>query len=112
MPRIFIKPRALLFSIVISTLILSAGCSTTPDDERRDPESVMLDAHRAFAAEEYELVFKLVFPLAAEGHDHAQYTLGYLYYHGLGVVKSETQAMNWIQRSAQQGNKKALRALK
>lgn len=112
MPRTFIRPPILLLSLLIATLLLSAGCSTTPDDERRDPQAVMEDAHRAFAAEEYEKVFKLVFPLAAAGHDQAQYTLGYLYYHGLGVLKSETQAMNWIQRAAQQGNRKALQALK
>jgi TPR repeat protein len=72
----------------------------------------MLEAHKAYAAKEYDRVFQLVFPLAAIGNDQAQYTLGYLYYHGLGVEKSEAQAMNWIQRAAAQGNKKALQALK
>jgi TPR repeat protein len=94
-------------------LVLLAGCSSTPNDERlKDPQTIMQEAHKAFAAEDYEKVFQLVFPLATSGNDHAQYTLGYLYYNGLGVEKSETQAMNWIQRAAIQGNKKAIQALK
>ncbi len=105
-------PIRLLIPAMLAVLSL-AGCSTTPDDERlRDPEAVLQEAHRAFAAQEYEKVFQLVFPLATAGNDRAQYTLGYLYYNGLGVEKSEIQAMNWIQRAAAMGNKKALQALK
>ncbi len=105
-------PIRLLIPAILALLTL-AGCSTTPDEERpQDPEIVLQEAHRAYAAQEYEKVFQLVFPLAAAGNDRAQYTLGYLYYHGLGVEKSESQAMNWIQRAAAQGNKKALQALK
>jgi TPR repeat protein len=98
--------------IILLTFLVSSGCSTTPDQQTHDPEAVMKEAHKAFAAEAYEQVFKLVFPLAASGNADAQYTLGYLYYNGLGVEKSEIQAMNWIQRAAVQGHKKALKALK
>jgi TPR repeat protein len=94
-------------------MLLLAGCSTTPDeDAMQDPQTILEEAHRAYAVENYQKVFQLVFPLAAAGNAEAQYTLGYLYFHGLGIEKSEIQAMNWIQRSASQGNKKALKALK
>ncbi len=99
--------------LALLAVLSLTGCSTTPDEERpQDPEAVLQEAHRAYAAQEYGKVFELVYPLAAAGNDRAQYTLGYLYYHGLGVEKSETQAMNWIQRAAALGNKKALQALK
>ena len=103
------------FQILLAVLLafsLLAGCSTTPDERPVDPESVMKEAHRAYAAENYAKVFELVFPLAASGNGDAQYTLGYLYFHGLGTEKSEAQAMNWIQRAAAQGHPKALQALK
>ena len=90
-----------------------AACSTTPDEDRpQEPEAIMKEAHKAYAAKAYDRVFQLVFPLAASGNADAQYTLGYLYFHGLGIEKSEAQAMNWIQRAAAQGHPKALKALK
>jgi TPR repeat protein len=91
---------------------LFSGCSTTPEERQLDPQALMQEAHKAYAAEDYEKVFQLVFPLAANGNADAQYTLGYLYFHGLGTEKSEAQAMNWIQRAAAQGHTKALQALK
>jgi TPR repeat protein len=98
---------------ILLALLLTAGCSSTPDEDKlQDPEAVMMEAHKAYAAENYQKVFQLVFPLAATGNADAQYTLGYLYYHGLGTEKSEVQAMNWIQRAALQGHKKARQALK
>ena len=105
-----IRPLPLLCALL---MLFVAGCSTTPDEDRQmDPQAVLQEAHRAYAAQEYEKVFQLVFPLAVSGNDQAQYTLGYLYYNGLGVEKSEAQAMNWIQRAAALGNKKAQQALK
>ena len=112
MPHMLNRPRHSILLPAMLALILSAGCSSTPDERLQDPQTILQEAHKAFAAEEYDKVFQLVFPLATAGNDHAQYTLGYLYYNGLGVEKSETQAMNWIQRAAMQGNKKAIQALK
>lgn len=103
-------------TLTAALLLMSAlfsGCTTTPSSEvPPDPKAIMEEAHKAYAAKDYHKVFQLVFPLAASGNAEAQYTLGYLYYHGLGVTKSETQAMSWIQRSAAQGYEKALSALK
>jgi TPR repeat protein len=98
--------------MILLAVILLSGCSTTPDERPQDPESLLKEAHKAYAAEDYSRVFELVFPLASSGNADAQYTLGYLYFHGLGIEKSEANAMNWIQRAAQQGHSKALEALK
>lgn len=111
-----IRSNILKFSLTVCLLLIASlfgGCTTTPKNEQpQDVQAILEAAHQAYANKEYQKVFQLVFPLAASGNDQAQYTLGYLYYHGLGVEKSETQAMNWIQRAAAQGNKKALNALK
>ena len=102
-----------LTAVLLLMSALLAGCTTSPQrDASQDPQAIMQEARKAYTDKDYEKVFQLVLPLAAAGNADAQYTLGYLYYHGLGVQKSETQAMNWIQRSAAQGNKKALSALK
>ncbi|MEJ2529847.1 MAG: sel1 repeat family protein [Gammaproteobacteria bacterium] len=103
---------ATLTAILLLSATLIGGCSTTPRNEQQDPQTIMEEAHKAYASKEYEKVFRLLLPLAASGNDQAQYTIGYLYFHGLGVQKSETQAMSWIQRAAAQGNEKAQRALK
>ncbi len=100
---------------IMAALLLGlqlAGCSTTPEESQPDPQAIMQEAHKAYAAEDYQKVFQLVYPLAASGYADAQYTLGYLYFHGLGVERSEAHAMNWIQRAAVQGHKKAQQALK
>ena len=100
----------LLLAVLLAFSI--SGCSTTPEQAPMDPQAVLKEAHKAYAAEDYAKVYELVFPLAASGNADAQYTLGYLYFHGLGTEKSEAQAMNWIQRAAAQGHAKALQALK
>jgi TPR repeat protein len=108
-PRL--KPTLLLLGMLPGLLLLN-GCSTTPDSAQADETAAILkEAHQAYNIKAYKKVFQLVFPLAAAGNDKAQYTLGYLFYYGLGVEKSEQQAMHWIQQAAAQGNKKAQQAL-
>jgi TPR repeat protein len=101
----------LISCLLLGTFVLT-GCSSNPKSELDDPAVIMQQAHDAYASQDYKKVFQLVFPLASAGNDQAQYTLGYLFFHGLGTAKNERQAMNWIQRAAAQGNKKALHALK
>ncbi len=104
----------LLTGCLCLTLLLLAGCSTTTQKNTQtgNPEVILEQAKKAYFEQKYQEVFQLLFPLAVAGNDQAQYVLGYLYHHGLGVEKNEQQAMNWIQRAATQGNKKALEALR
>jgi TPR repeat protein len=94
--------------------LLLGGCATTTqkDAQTENPELILAQAKKAYFEQQYQEVFQLLFPLAVTGNDQAQYVLGYLYHHGLGVEKNDQQAMNWIQRAASQGNKKALEALR
>ena len=48
---------------------------------------------------------------AAQGHAIAQYNLGLLYLHGLGVPQSRAQAQYWLTQSAEQNYAKAQLAL-
>ncbi len=45
-----------------------------------------------------------------QDHAAAQYNLGFLYYEGKGVEKDDLQAFMWIDRSANLGDEKAVRA--
>jgi TPR repeat protein len=106
-----IKKALSVVGLLLSLIALN-GCSTTPDSAQvNETEAILKEAHRLYNIKAYNKVFELIFPLAAAGNDKAQYALGYLFYYGLGVEKSERQAMHWIQQAAAQGNKKAQKAL-
>jgi TPR repeat protein len=103
----------LLACAVLSAPPLLSGCSSAQKRaQESDPQYILEQARQAYFRKEYRQVFQMLFPLAAAGNGQAQYTLGYLYHYGLGVEKNDQQAMQWIQRAATQGNKKALEALK
>ncbi|MEW8508550.1 MAG: sel1 repeat family protein [Candidatus Thiodiazotropha sp.] len=103
---------AILVPGLLLSLVALHGCSTTPESTHLDEtRAVLKEAHLAYNKKAYKRVFQLIFPLAAAGNDKAQYALGYLFYYGLGVEKSEQQAMHWIQQAAAQGNRKAKKAL-
>jgi TPR repeat protein len=103
----------LLIGLLSFAVVLLSGCVSSAEKEAlNNPDYILEQARQAYFNKDYRQVFQLLFPLAAAGNDQAQYTLGYLYHHGLGVDRNDQQAMNWIQRAAAQGNKKALEALR
>lgn len=64
----------------------------------------------AFAAAErgnYEQALSLFTPLAEQGNAQAQFNLALMYHGGLGVKRSEQQAVAWYQRAATNGSKEA-----
>ncbi|QYZ67324.1 MAG: SEL1-like repeat protein [Gammaproteobacteria bacterium (ex Lamellibrachia satsuma)] len=103
-----------LLAIPLLSLSLLYGCTSSAEKEAqlKDPKIILEQSRTAFAEKKYEAAFQLLFPLAVEGNAEAQYALGYMYHHGLGLEKDDSQAMQWIQRAASQGYAKALKALK
>lgn len=61
----------------------------------------------AYMRGDYARALGVFLPLAREGHAEAQYTLGYMYFSGLGVPERRAAAANWYRRAAQQGHVKA-----
>lgn len=64
----------------------------------------------AFAAAEkgnYDKALSLFIPLAEQGNAQAQFNLALMYHGGLGVKRSEQQAVVWYQRAATNGSKEA-----
>ncbi len=48
---------------------------------------------------------------ADQGYAEAEYSLGYIYYYGLGVTKDDSKAAAWYRKAAEQGDAHAQSAL-
>ena len=102
------KLRNLTFWLCACTLLIT-GCATSPDSNN-DSEQFAA-AKDLFIQHEYVQAVYLLEPLAIKGHRSAQYTLGYLYYYGLGITQNTSVATKWITSAAAKGHKKAREAL-
>lgn len=96
--------RKLIAIVVCCTLLL--GCSHHKPKE--DPYAL---AQADYQAGHYEQAVAGLMPLARQGNTDAQYTLGYMYYYGLGMKRDRTQGYFWLQSAAASGNPKANAAL-
>lgn len=85
---------ALLFCLVLFTPTLAAA----PLDEGLS----------AYDSGDYRRAFSLLEPLAKAGDPLAQLKLGLLYYMGNGVAEDEKAGVEWMKRSAGQGNADAM----
>lgn len=94
------------FFIAIIFAILLSGCVSTIDEH-----AVLNQAGLDFQSKNYSQAFDRLFPLAKKGNPQAQYTVGYMYYYGLGVHENRKQAQFWIHQSADNGNPNAQKAL-
>ncbi len=61
------------------------------------------DAKAAIDNEKFKKAYKLLYPLAEEGHAEAQTLLGALYVNGEGVEEDATKGLSWIKKAANQG---------
>jgi len=62
------------------------------------------DGTLAFNNGDYPAAYKEWLPLAKQGHDGAQTSLGWMYENGKGVVKNNKKAVNWYTKAAEQGH--------
>lgn len=92
--------RVILF--MLSTLVI-VGCANS--------EPNLLELKEAFDNDEYTRAFDLGHTLALEGDPDAQYTLGYLFYTGLGTERNIPLGEYWIQIAAEQGQANAIHAM-
>jgi eukaryotic-like serine/threonine-protein kinase len=65
------------------------------------------DLKAAFERKDYDEAFKTAAPLAASGDKDAQFAVGYFYDRGLGIEKSDEQAVVWYRKAAEQGHRSA-----
>lgn len=60
--------------------------------------------HEAYQREDYAAAYRIWKPLAEQGNAAAQYNLGLLYQHGLGVERQLAVAVKWYGLAAQNGD--------
>ncbi len=65
------------------------------------------DAFVAAETGNYDRALTLFTPLAEEGNAQAQFNLALMYHGGLGVKRSEKEAVEWYERAASNGSKEA-----
>ncbi len=87
--------------LVLLTVFLVACATATP------LESGM----QSFDNRDYKTAFEQLYPVAMEGDPDAQYAVGYMLYYGKGVAVNKNDGMEWIRKSAKQGNSLAEQAL-
>jgi TPR repeat protein len=98
--------------LLISSVLLCSACVTTDKDRDRLQAEAQLDlAREQFLRDDYESSAITLLPLVRDGNDEAQYSLGYLYYYGLGVPRNMNYGRQLIQASAEQKNERAIEAL-
>ena len=89
--------------------ILLQGCATAPPVSPSDEARVQ--AKIAYLLSDYQKTLVIVLPRAEAGEAWAQYTVGYLYYYGRGVVQNKQTGKRWIESAAKKGYPPAVKAL-
>jgi septal ring-binding cell division protein DamX len=77
----------------------------------KDPEYLKNEYKRgrmAFLFGQYETAYKILMPLAEQGHSKSQATIGWMYHIGKGKKKNLGQAYSWYEKAAKQNHPVAL----
>ncbi len=80
--------------------------------ETLSAEEMYAKANSFYEKRDYKNALPYYEKAAEAGHRESQYFLGYMYQKGLGVKQSEEKAIEWYQKSADQGNVYAKEMLK
>ncbi len=90
--------------IIFALLITLVACASSDTD-------AILDQGKAdFQQHQYKQAFEHLYPLAMEGNSDAQYAVGYILYTGKSGIADRSQGLEWIRKSALQGNPDAVKA--
>ena len=98
--------------LLIVCALIATGCTSISSEEARYANNPQLQVARdQFMRQDYESAAITLIPLAKEGNADAEYSLGYLYYYGMGVPQNPNYGRQLIQSAAEQGNERAIEAL-
>ncbi|OGT52452.1 MAG: hypothetical protein A3F17_01620 [Gammaproteobacteria bacterium RIFCSPHIGHO2_12_FULL_41_15] len=99
--------RIKLFSsiCVFSAVGLLVGCSEWTGNKN------LQQGEFDYTHSEYGKAFPELLSAARAGNAKAQYAVGYMYYHGMGVSRNPELARYWMAKAAKQGNQSALNAV-
>ena len=97
------KNRNSLCMLMLSCLLFNVGCMKQINKNLTD-----LEAKDSYYRGDFGRSFRLTEALAYQGDAKAEYTLGYMYYYGIGAPANKPLGKAWIRRSAEQGYNPAL----
>ena len=103
------RKRRLSCFLLGGLFILLQGCASAPPVSPSDEARVQ--AKIAYLLSDYQKTLVIVLPRAEAGEAWAQYTVGYLYYYGRGVVQNKQTGKRWIESAAKKGYPPAVKAL-
>lgn len=96
-------------SIFVFAALLIAGCETAPRRPAAvtpppDPvRAALAEAEKAYAAQDDARALSLYLPLARSGNGEAQFYVARIYTREKGVAANATEACNWWEAAANQG---------
>src|SRR3569832_1759217 len=102
--------RCLLGLTAAAVAGLMTACASGPVTKSAD--DLRAEARIAYLAQDNQRTLSIVEAQAISGAPWAQYTLGYMYYYGRGIVLDRARAQEWIQQAADQGYAPAKEALR
>ncbi len=98
----------IIFSIVIA--VRMAGLVFTLQAHAQDLDQFEI-GKRAHDTNNFVIAFKILKPLAEQGHAEAQLIIADMYNIGKGVQQDNSLAIYWYRKSATQGNLDAIQML-
>ena len=101
------------------TFLAEGKPATTEQGAAEAPEGGAIISERgryksalaALQSRDFVTAYRMILPLANQGHAHSQYTVGYLYAFGRGVEQNYGVAIKWYRMAAEQGLPEAQIAL-
>lgn len=97
---------AVLQGCVVCSMLYLAGCASAAHVRGQ-----MAVASEAYQQQNYGEAFQTMHKLAQKGDARAEYTLGYMYYEGIGTPYDLVQAREWMLKAADKHDPLAIQAL-
>jgi TPR repeat protein len=101
---------AILTTVMCLIILILSACATTKN-KVTDPFH-LAQGKRDMETGYYKRAMQQLLGPACDGNAQAQYAVGYMYYYGYGVAQDTEVGYFWIKRSANQGNRAAIEALR
>lgn len=101
------KIKMLLAITVCSTGLVLTSCAS----HQKPGTQAYASGKAAYAQQNYGASFQEIQQAAQAGDPDAEYALGYMYYYGKGTPQNTPAAMEWMRKSAAQGQPQAVKAL-
>jgi TPR repeat protein len=92
---------------IISVFFACALFALPAQAEQLEPAAQFNKITESYNVDQYKELAVLLLPLAERGFSQAQYSLGLMYYEGLGVSQSDEMAAEWYLKAAEQGDVEA-----